>query len=108
MKRTVLSTFMIFLLSSCAHKFMRGTVAMKLDKKTAHVCLGDNAVKVGDKLNFIEHQCNDDNTTGVYFSCSSKKIGEGVVSKIINEHYSEVKTNGKFKFSEGDLVQRNK
>ena len=44
-----------FVLASCAstkHKYMRGSVAMKLDNKTAHVCLGDNEVKTGDKVLF--------------------------------------------------------
>ena len=44
-----------FVLASCAstnHKYMRGSVAMKLDNKTAHVCLGDNEVQPGDRIRF--------------------------------------------------------
>jgi hypothetical protein len=38
-------------LSSYAyHQFMRGSVAMKATGREAHVCLGDDEVKVGDHV----------------------------------------------------------
>lgn len=38
-------------LSSCAHhQMMRGSVAMKTTDREAHVCLGDDEVKVGDHV----------------------------------------------------------
>ena len=55
MKTFLVATVTTLLLSSCAHNFMRGTVAMKTDNKTAHVCLGNNDVKVGDKLDFYSN-----------------------------------------------------
>jgi hypothetical protein len=101
------------LLTSCAHNFMRGTVAMKTGKKTAHVCLGNNDVKVGEKLDFYTNRCTGygggragDEGGGDVRECEMKILGTGTVTKLLNSHYSEVKTNGSFKISEGTLVQK--
>jgi len=79
-------------MTSCAHTFMRGTVAMKINEKVAHVCLGSNDVKVGDQFEF-------------YDNCEFKLIGKGTVTKLKNSHYSEVVTDGSFKLAEGIIVQ---
>ena len=42
-------------------------------------------------------------TSGI---CQKVKIGEGVVTKILNDHYSLVKTNSKIAISEGDIVEK--
>lgn len=105
-----------FILASCAstnHKYMRGSVAMKLDNKTAHVCLGDNEVKTGDKVLFYYNDCEQIDPEvaevgGLKGLCTLKKLGTGEVTKIHNSHYSTVKTDGSFKFKEGTLVQREK
>jgi|TARA_Y100000768_G_scaffold348929_1_gene298156 hypothetical protein len=89
---------------------MRGTVAMKTDKKTAHVCLGNNDVKVGEKLDFYTNYCTGISGSreegGADRECTMKALGTGTVTKLLNSHYSEVETDGNFKFSEGTLVQR--
>ena len=110
MKNLILITFFSLILSSCAHNFMRGTVAMKMDKNTAHVCLGDHDVKKGDKVIFYNNRCdrNDTREEGVGALCQMEKIGVGSVSKILNSHYSEVKIEGDFNFFEGTLVQKMK
>lgn len=90
---------------------MRGSVAMKLDKETAHVCLGDNEVKKGDKvLLFYYNDCEqvDSEERGLRALCTLRKLETGKVTKIHNSHYSTVKTDGSFKFKEGTLVQREK
>ena len=102
-----------FVLASCAstnHKYMRGTVAMKLDNKTAHVCLGDNEVQPGDKILFYYNDCEqvDPEVGGLKGLCTLKKLGTGKVTNIHNSHYSTVRTDGSFKFKEGTLVQREK
>lgn len=110
MKKLVVISFSALMLSSCAHNFMRGTVAMKMDKKTAHVCLGNNDVKKGDKVMFYNNRCDrsDGREEGITGLCKMEKIGMGSVTKILNSHYSEIKTEGKFDFSEGTLVQKMK
>ncbi len=111
--KTILTTITLtLLLSSCAHNFMRGTVAMKTGERTAHVCLGDNDVKVGDKLDFYSNYCSGASSTdredGDFIECKMKILGTGSVTKLLNSHYSEVKTDGRFKISEGTLVQKQK
>ena len=109
--RMLIVVFIATLLSGCAHKFMRGTVAMKVDASTAHVCLGDDDGKGGEKLYFYQSVCEGYGGAregGDYGSCELKTLGTGSVTKILNSHYSEVKTNGSFSFSEGTLVQKRK
>ena len=101
----------IILLSSCAHRFRRGTVAMKTGDETAHICLGHNDVAVGDKINFLKNDCEGSGIGGGHDSgavkeCEMKEIGTGTVSRLLNSHYSVVKTDGSFKLTEGTLVQR--
>lgn len=114
MKPILMMTTLVFLLSSCAHNFMRGTVAMKTDSKTAHVCLGNNDVKLGDKLDFYKNYCTGyagggrDEAGGDVRECEMKILGTGTVTKLLNSHYSEVKTDGSFKLAEGTLVQKQK
>jgi len=86
---------------------MRGTVAMKVDNNTAHVCLGDNDVKIGDKIAFYKTKCTvrsgmeADGT-----ECKMLKLGQGSVVKILNTHYSTVKVDNAFNFEEGTLVEK--
>jgi len=87
---------------------MRGSVAMKIDEETAHVCLGEKDVKVGDDLYFYKSVCPGGVPGGDYATCQLKVLGKGFVTKLLNNHYSEVKTDGTFKFEEGVLVQKEK
>ena len=107
--KTILITLAIgFLLTSCAHNFMRGTVAMKADEYTAHICLGKNDVKVGDKLDFYTNKCRGvaGRKSGDSGHCIMKILGPGTVTKLLNDHCSEVQTDGSFRFREGTLVQK--
>lgn len=110
MKTILMATTFTLILTSCAHNFMRGTVAMKTDNKTAHVCLGDNDVKVGDKIDFYSNQCSGftggREGGGDVRECKMEILGTGTITKLINSHYSEVTTDGSFKLSEGTLVQK--
>ena len=109
-----MKTFLILLLgttflTSCAHKMMRGTVAMKTNNKTAHVCLGENDVKIGDTLEFYTNRCTATGGAredGDIRECELKILGTGTVTKLLNNHYSEVRASGSFKFKEGTLVQK--
>lgn len=113
MKMLITIITLAVLTSGCAHNFMRGTVAMKTDKRTAHVCLGNNDVKVGDKVDFYSNRCLDISGVGRdeggdNRQCEMKVLGTGTVTRLLNSHYSEVKTDGSFKFREGVLVQKQK
>lgn len=97
----------LFLLSGCAHDFMRGTVAMKINDSEAHVCLGNGAVKAGDAVAFYENRCTGaGGGRGTGRDCELVKIGEGKVLQTLNEHYSVVHANPGVKFVEGTLVQK--
>ena len=108
MKSILLMSTITLMLTGCGHAMMRGTVAMKAGKDEAHVCLGDNAVKGGDKVAFFKNSCKShgagkgDRDT----ECELKKLGEGTVSRTLNSHYSLVKTDGTFNFEEGTLVEK--
>jgi|TARA_B100000749_G_scaffold280077_2_gene274659 hypothetical protein len=113
MKSFLVLTGVAMFLTGCGHSMMRGTVAMKTGKDEAHICLGDNAVKGGDKVAFFENNCistgsgdSERGGGGREIECNLLKIGEGTVSKTLNSHYSLVKTDGSFSFEEGTMVER--
>lgn len=93
----------------CAgHKVMRGNVAMKVSDSQAHICMGDDEVKAGDQIIFMNNDCNqyDNNIEGLQGLCKLLTLGKGTVVKTINSHYSLVKTDGSFTFKEGTMVQK--
>ena len=114
---------MSFLLASCAHTFMRGTVAKKINSKKAVICLGSNEVKVGDIVIFQESVCSSSpthyitmhentelggvsNQTGYGVEkCELTSLGFGLVVELINDHYSMVETKGDFVFEESTQVE---
>tara|TARA_R110000868_G_scaffold104087_2_gene286255 strand:+ start:290 stop:583 length:294 start_codon:yes stop_codon:yes gene_type:complete len=93
-------------LGGCAHSTMRGSVAMKISPSEAHVCLGNNEAKVGDKVSVFTNDCpplgGKDKPTML---CEKKRTGTGTVTKLLNEHYSVVKFDNDIKFSEGTFVE---
>jgi len=101
---------LITILSSCAskHSFMRGTVVMKIDSNHANICMGNQDVSVGTPIEFFIHHCNvvSEGEYSVGYNCTTRKLGVGTVTKLLNSHYSSVTTNGDFKFDEGTLVQK--
>jgi hypothetical protein len=68
----------IFALSGCAHSTMRGTVAMKISDREAHVCLGDKEVQVGDPVTLFKNVCVAPKSSagGGEASCTKQKLGQ--------------------------------
>lgn len=96
----------VFIFSSCAHQTMRGSVAMKISKDEAHVCLGNNEAKVGDKVVVYTNNCPPLAGRDAYTQlCEKKEVGHGEVTRLLNEHYSVVKFDKGVKFSEGTFVE---
>ena len=95
-------------LVGCAHSTMRGTVAMKVSETEAHVCLGDGEVKAGDKVALFRNDCSGSVPKGELERsvCRKVRIGEGVVERTLNEHYSVVKIPGDVKYQEGTIVEK--
>lgn len=101
------------LIGCASHSTMRGSVAMKTSKNEAHVCMGDTEVKVGDKVNAFKNVCTNESDAPVKTSrsglktiCKKEKIGTGVVTSLINDHYSVVKFDSEFDFNEGTIVEK--
>jgi len=95
----------------CAsHSMMRGSVAMKASDREAHVCLGDDEVKVGDHVSAYRNECKSsdaltDRGTGKV-RCKLEKLGGGKVVSILNSHYSTVEFDQGVNFNEGTVVQK--
>lgn len=104
----------ITVLSSCStHSMMRGSVAMKTGPHEAHVCLGNNEVKVGDKVRTYANACKSSlgvagktERNGPKVACVKEFTGTGVVTDLINEHYSVVKFEDSVNFNEGTIVEK--
>lgn len=110
MKRLIyILIILTFFACASRHEAMRGTVAMKINDREAHVCLGKGEVKKGDRVTVFLNECDkgarpDKRGT----PCVLKKAGEGRVIEILNDHYSVVKFNRDVQFEEGTLVEKNK
>jgi len=86
---------------------MRGTVAMKVSDREAHVCMNKDDVKVGDRLTAYFSDCQNKNYNDVYGSpCVKTELGGATVKKILNDHYSLVEFDNDVKFSEGTFVEK--
>ena len=85
---------------------------MKGSDQEAHVCLGDGEVKAGDKVALFKNVCTGGSggparvgeTSGG--GCTKVKLGEGVVERTLNEHYSVVKVDSGVPFEEGTIVEK--
>jgi len=100
--------FVSSLLVGCAHSLMRGSVAMKVNSREAHICMGNGEVQAGDKVALYTNACTSsvagkEESQG---SCKKIKLGEGIVSRTLNEHYSVIEVNKGVKFKEGSIVEK--
>lgn len=80
----------------------QGKVTMKIDSSSAQIKTQNLSVKEGDKVNLIAETCQGPKVQ----LCSKKKVGTGVVSRVINENASEVKFEGDVKVKEGMLIEK--
>jgi hypothetical protein len=94
-------------LVGCAHGTMRGSVAMKASEDEAHVCLGDNEVKTGDTVSFFKSVCARSGKGESGGNCRKEKLGEGIIERTLNHHYSVAKVNPGVTFEEGTIVEKN-
>ena len=101
-------------LAGCAHSTMRGSVAMKASDEEAHVCMGDQEVKAGDRVALFKNVCTAPKGRGgragdggdTVAGCKKVKLGEGTVEQAFNEHYSAVKVDSGVSFAEGNIVEK--
>lgn len=98
-------------LAGCAHGTMRGSVAMKASDDEAHVCLGENEVKAGDKITFFKNVCSGARAGAKAGpnggECTKVKLGYGEIVRTLNQHYSVAKVDPGIDFQEGTIVEKN-
>lgn len=84
---------------------MKGSVAVKIDETKGIACLASDSVKVGEDITFYKTVCTRQGPKDGASDCSMVKIGNGKITKLVNDHYSEFETSGDVKFEEGSLVE---
>lgn len=109
-------TFGLFLTGCATHSLMRGSVVMKESDTRAHVCLGQNEVKVGDRLQLYKNVCtksvseipkkNSESRKIEKQSCKRVDGGYGEVMEVLNDHYSVVSFPEGTSFAEGDTIEK--
>jgi len=105
----MLRTFALSLLfaaaAGCAggHAAMRGSVVMKIDATTAHVCLGKGEVAVNDRVRLYKNACQ---TIDKRVACTRTMLAEGTVTEVLDDHYSVVAFPAGMTFEEGNTVEK--
>ena len=92
-------------LTGCAgnHAAMRGSVVMKIDPTTAHVCLGSGEVAVNDRVRLYKNVCEAKDRRSV---CTKLTIADGMVTQLLDEHYSVVVFPAATPFEEGYTIEK--
>ncbi len=85
---------------------------MKVSDTEAHVCLGNNEVKPGDRVSLYKNVCRGGKGSarvadgGSAVGCEKVKLGEGQITRLLNEHYSVMEVAKGVNFDEGTVVER--
>jgi hypothetical protein len=100
-----------FLISACGTQpATTGKVAMKVNTTDAHIFMAGPELKVGDKVNIIRTICSRDlyhaNRNSAVPICKKEKMGEGIVTTLLNDHYSVVKFDQGADFRAGTVIER--
>ena len=94
----------------CApHATMRGAVVMRVSDHEAHICMGNDEVKAGDRLAIYQHACTAKGagkSAGVLDICRKQRIGTAEVVRTLNEHYSVIRVPLGVAFQEGTIVEK--
>lgn len=97
-------------ISGCAtgHATMRGSVVMKIDPTTAHVCLGNGEVAVNDHVRLFRNICKQGGAgSGASVSvCTKEKVADGTVTQLLDDHYSVVTFPTGTTFEEGNTIEK--
>jgi hypothetical protein len=91
--------------TGCAtgHTVMRGSVVMKIDPTTAHVCLGSGEVAANDRVRLYRNVCEP---SGRRTICKKETVADGKVTEILDEHYSVVTFSAGTTFEEGNTIEK--
>jgi hypothetical protein len=89
-------------LAGCTMNRARGVVAMKIDEKTAHVCVRKVEVVVGDRMTLYRNECSRSRSV----KCNMVLVSEGTITELLNEHYALLTFDKPTDFREGDLIEK--
>ena len=97
------------LVGSAYAAVVRAPVAMKINDTEAHVCVGKEEVKVGDKFIAYKNECTPGRGKVAAESgtelCKKVKLGDAKIEKLLNEHYALLKFEPGVKFDERSFVE---
>jgi hypothetical protein len=104
-KSALFFVFAAITMIGCAsgHATMRGSVVMKIDPTTAHVCLGHGEVAVTDRVRLYKNVCEPSGKRGV---CKKVMVADGTVTELLDDHYSVVAFPAGTTFEEGNTVEK--
>lgn len=106
MQRSLL-LLVLFALVSCTHQSVnRGAVALKVGPREAHVLFAKDEVKVGDKVMAFFNDCQISRVGVKDVPCVKSQLGQGTVTKILNENYSLVVFNAGVNLREATFVEK--
>jgi hypothetical protein len=94
-------------LAGCA-TLQHGTVAATYPGGVARVYLGSSdGVKPGTHVAFYEERCPEENPSFYPYGylCNERRVGEGMVTQVLNEHEALVQTGEGVRLREGALVR---
>jgi hypothetical protein len=101
-------------LTACADTH-RGSVAMKVDDREAHICMVNDEVRVGDRVALFRDECGGHSVLSRHrrrpsrFSdsvCRRIKLGEGRVVRPLDERCSVVEVDPGVEIEEGAIVEK--
>lgn len=89
---------------------VRAPVAMKINDTEAHICVGKEEVKVGDKFTAFKNECKRAQggkamTEGFGETCKKVKLGDATIKQLLNEHYALLTFEPGVKFDERSFVE---
>lgn len=101
-------------LQGCAHSaHNRGSVVMKHSDTDVDICLGRGEVSEGDRVTVFRHECTQNPVSSPHEgegravkSCKKIQIGSGLVTRVVDEHYSTVKLDPGLSVKEGFTVEK--
>jgi hypothetical protein len=113
-RKSILTLTLAMALSACAGA-NRGSVAMKINDREAHICMGSNGVRAGDRVALFRNECGGHSARSRHnlrrrclgdSVCRRIKFGEGRVVRLLNEHCSVVEVDPGVEFQKGAIVEK--
>lgn len=113
-RRNILTLAMVMALAGCAVTAHRGSVAMKINDRQAHICMGKGEVKAGDRVVLFRNECSSPSSPQLKNNLSAANpkacrrimLGEGRVVEPLNDHYSVIQVDPGVVFEEGAIVEK--